>query len=167
MAEEQARSESELYAVDLVVNGAASTVEVDAEELLADTLRERVGCLSVRQSCGIGICGTCTVVVDGRSVNSCSVLTVQAGDAQVLTSEGLPETDGSATRVQRAFAEAGAFQCSFCIPGFVLTIEALLARVPDASAARIMKEIEGNLCRCGSYPRIFAAIERLAAGSDQ
>lgn len=146
--------------VEFVLNGAEVSTSVPDTEILAETLREH-DCLSVRQACGIGICGSCTVLVDGRATSSCSVLTAQVQDAHVETSEGLAAQELSP--VQRAFVEAGAFQCSFCIPGFVVTIEGLLRRSPTPSVDEVMHELEGNLCRCGSYPRIFAAIEQLCA----
>lgn len=160
MTDSRDYSTSEKAAVDVVVNGTSATINVDPFDILADTLRERLDCLSVRQSCGIGICGTCTVIVDDHSINSCSMLTVQANGSDLVTSEGLASTE-RLSRVQRAFVDSGAFQCSFCIPGFVLTIEGLLRRNPQPSREEVNREIEGNLCRCGSYPRILAAVDQL------
>lgn len=146
--------------VEFVLNGTEVSASVRDQQILAETLREH-DCLSVRQACGIGICGSCTVLVNDRATSSCSVLTAQLQNARVETSEGLAAKELS--KVQRAFVAAGAFQCSFCIPGFVVTIEGLLRRSPTPSVDEVMYELEGNLCRCGSYPRIFAAIEQLCA----
>lgn len=147
--------------VELRVNGESHELAIRDDELLVATMRERLDLGSVREACGIGICGSCTVLVDGRAVSSCSTLTHQVCGRTLTTSEGLVDETGGVSRVQQAFIDAEAFQCSFCIPGFVLTLTALLDRNPEASYAEARTELEGNLCRCGSYPRIMAAVRDL------
>jgi aerobic-type carbon monoxide dehydrogenase small subunit (CoxS/CutS family) len=126
----------------------------DAETLLA-TLRETFGLTSVRGTCGIGVCGTCTVMVDGKVVSSCLMLTRQVRGRAVTTAEGLVE-DGRLDEVQEAFVDAGAYQCSFCIPAMTLAVRACLNEHPDATLDTVREHLAGNLCRCGTYPQILA-----------
>ena len=144
--------------VELVLNGRAVALEARTDEMLLDALR-RAGLLSVRATCGIGVCGACTVLVDGEPMSGCLTLAAQVAGREVTTVEGL-----AGDPVQRAFAEAHGFQCGWCTPGFVLTIRALLAENPDPSDAEIAEALGGNLCRCGSYVKIARAIRRAAAG---
>ena len=148
--------------VELVVNGTPTAVTVRTEETLLHTLREKLGLMSVRGTCGIGICGTCTVLVDGLPVSSCSALTVMHSGARITTSEGLAQ-DGELDAVQRAFIDQGAYQCSYCIPAMVLTVRSLLDRHPGLDAGALREQLAGNLCRCGTYPQIMAAVESLIA----
>ena len=120
----------------------------------------REGLGSVRVTCGIGVCGACTVLVDGEPVSGCLTLAPQVDGREVTTVEGLDGADV----VQRAFVEAHAFQCGWCTPGFVLTAKALLADKPDPTEADIVAALGGNLCRCGSYVKIIDAVLRAAAG---
>lgn len=109
--------------------------------------------------------GTCTVLVDGEAFSSCLLLTAMLDGSDVRTAEGLPaEAGAEMSRVQRAFAEAGAYQCSYCIPGMVLTVSAALETQASATAEDLCEELGGNLCRCGSYPRVRAALRALTAG---
>jgi aerobic-type carbon monoxide dehydrogenase small subunit (CoxS/CutS family) len=133
----------------------------DAETLLA-TLRETFGLTSVRGTCGIGVCGTCTVMVDGKVVSSCLMLTRQVRGRAVTTAEGLVE-DGRLDEVQEAFVDAGAYQCSFCIPAMTLAVRACLNEHPDATLDTVREHLAGNLCRCGTYPQILDAAARLIA----
>ena len=143
-------------------NGEPVSVETEDRELLLDTLRERLGSTSARYSCGIGVCGTCTVRVDGRAVSSCLLLTELVRDADVWDAQGVLESsDPLARRVVDAFVSSGAFQCSYCIPAMALTVVTALADDPGISAERMRVELAGNLCRCGSYPQIFQAVEEL------
>jgi aerobic-type carbon monoxide dehydrogenase small subunit (CoxS/CutS family) len=146
------------------VNGDDVDVEVPADEALVHTLRERLGLRSVRPTCGLGICGTCTVQLDGAVVSSCLLLTVQVAGRSVKTSEGLVNDDGSLSRVQQAFVDNGAYQCAYCIPGMVVTVEACLAETPDASMQEVRDYLAGNLCRCGTYVSILEAVTELVRG---
>lgn len=148
--------------VELLVNGSPTTVTVRTGDTLLHTLRETLGLKSVRGTCGIGICGTCTVLVNGRPVSSCNALTVMHAGASITTSEGLAE-DGELDAVQRAFIEQGAYQCSYCIPAMVLTVRSLLDQQDALDAASIREQLAGNLCRCGTYPQIMSAVESLIA----
>jgi len=149
--------------VELVVNGNPTAVGVRTEDTLLHTLRERLGLKSVRGTCGIGICGTCTVLVNGLPVSSCNALTVMHAGASITTSEGLAQ-DENLDEVQQAFIDEGAYQCSYCIPAMVLTVRSLLDRTESLDAASIREQLGGNLCRCGTYPQIMAAVESLIAG---
>ncbi len=150
--------------VVLAVNDAEYAIRVPAHETLLTALRESLGLTSVRGTCGIGVCGTCTVLVDGRAVSSCIMLAAQAQGSQITTAEGLRGPAGESSPVQAAFVRHGAYQCSFCIPAATLTVHAAL-RDPDVRKDReTMREyLAGNLCRCGSYPEILAAVSDLIA----
>ncbi len=143
--------------VRLVLNGRGAELECRADEMLLDVLR-REGLGSVRATCGIGICGACTVLVDGQPMSGCLTLTPQVEGRELTTVEGL----GGSDPVQRAFVDAHAFQCGWCTPGFVLTAKALLAENPDPSEHEIVEALGGNLCRCGSYVQIIAAVRSAA-----
>jgi aerobic-type carbon monoxide dehydrogenase small subunit (CoxS/CutS family) len=149
--------------IELVVNGTPTTVGVRTEDTLLNTLREGLGLMSVRGTCGIGICGTCTVLVNGLPVSSCNALTVMHAGASITTSEGLAQ-DENLDEVQQAFIDKGAYQCSYCIPAMVLTVRSILDRTESLDAASIREQLGGNLCRCGTYPQIMAAVESLIAG---
>jgi aerobic-type carbon monoxide dehydrogenase small subunit (CoxS/CutS family) len=148
----------------LEVNGGEVVVEVPADEALVDTLRDRLGLRSVRPTCGLGICGTCTVQLDGAVASSCLLLTVQVEGRSIRTSEGLANDDGGLSRVQQAFVDNGAYQCAYCIPGMVVTVEACLAESPDASMEEVREYLAGNLCRCGTYVSILEAVTELVRG---
>jgi aerobic-type carbon monoxide dehydrogenase small subunit (CoxS/CutS family) len=148
--------------VNLTVNGTPRRVEVAGDELLLDVLRERAGCGSVREGCGVGACGTCTAIVDGAAVATCLTLAGRCEGATVLTTEGLAPDDP----LVAAFVGAGAMQCGYCIPGFVLMVRDLLAANRDPSSAEIDEHLAGNLCRCGAYLEIREAVRRAAAGGD-
>jgi aerobic-type carbon monoxide dehydrogenase small subunit (CoxS/CutS family) len=139
------------------VNGRAAELESRTDETLLEALR-RAGFRSVRLTCGIGVCGACTVLIDGSPMSSCLVLAPAAAGAEITTAEGLAGDDP----VALAFQEANAFQCGYCTPGFVLTARALLSEVSNPSDDEIRHALAGNLCRCGSYVKIVKAV-RLAA----
>jgi aerobic-type carbon monoxide dehydrogenase small subunit (CoxS/CutS family) len=143
--------------VDLILNGRATTLEASTDEMLLDALR-REGLLSVRATCGIGVCGACTVLVDGEPLSGCLTLAAQVAGREVTTVEGL-----AGDPVQRALAEAHGFQCGWCTPGFVLTAKRLLELNPSPSDEEIAAWLGGNLCRCGSYVKIVEAVRRCAA----
>jgi aerobic-type carbon monoxide dehydrogenase small subunit (CoxS/CutS family) len=143
--------------IDLTLNGRAAALDCEPDEMLADVLH-REGLASVRVTCGIGVCGACTVLVDGEPASGCLTLAPHVAGREVTTVEGLGGTDP----VQRAFVDAHAFQCGWCTPGFVLTAKALLAEEPDPSEERIVEALGGNLCRCGSYVEIADAVRGAA-----
>lgn len=161
-------AESSLGQITLNVNGTETPVEVRGDETLLETLRDTLGIRSVRGACGIGICGTCTVQLDGKVVSSCLLLSRQARGRAVTTSEGLVGEAGDVHRVQEAFVDAGAYQCSFCIPAMVLTVHSYL---DDGNGARSIEELReylgGNLCRCGSYPEILDAAANLLRDEEE
>ena len=141
----------------LNVNGSKYEVETDTRTLL-DVLRDDLGLMGTKEGCGVGMCGTCTVLVDGKPFSSCLVLAEQVVGKEVLTIEGL----GSAENlhpIQQAFLDEGAFQCAYCTPGFVLTAVALLAENPTPNDEEIREYLSGNLCRCGSYQNILKAVK--------
>lgn len=148
--------------VVLDVNGREHAIRVHAHEPLLTTLRESIGLTSVRGACGIGVCGSCTVLVDGRPVSSCIMLAAQAQGSRITTAEGLRGPGGELSPVQAAFVRCGAYQCSFCIPAATLTVHAALDDPDVGKDRRSMREhLAGNLCRCGSYPEILAAVSEL------
>jgi aerobic-type carbon monoxide dehydrogenase small subunit (CoxS/CutS family) len=146
----------------LKVNGYLHLVESDPSTRLVDVLRDELGLDGVKEGCGIGICGTCTVLVDGRPMSSCLLMSGQAEDHDIITIEGL-ETGAGLHPVQQSFIDHAAFQCAYCTPGFVLTTVALLDQNPDPSDAEIREYLSGNLCRCGSYLNILRAVKASAA----
>ena len=150
----------------LRVNGKTYELAVSPRRTLLDVLREELNLVGAREGCGIGMCGACTVLVNGRAVSSCLMLAVQAQDAEITTIEGL----GTAEQlhpVQQAYVEHAAFQCAFCTPGFILSTVALLAENPDPDDKTIREYLAGNLCRCGSYMNILEAVRhcRQSAGA--
>ena len=147
--------------IRFTLNGTAIAVAVAPHVSLIDLLRDRFDLFGARESCGQGLCGCCTVVVDGKAVSSCLYLAVFADGASVMTIEGLAQ-DGRLDPVQEAFIEAGAFQCGFCTPGFILMTKQLLDDKPTPSEDEIRHYLSGNLCRCGAYPQIIGAV-KLAA----
>lgn len=152
--------------VALVVNEHEHEIRVPAFESLLTTLRESIGLTSVRGTCGIGVCGSCTVLVDGRVASSCIMLTAQAQGSRITTAEGLRGPAGELSPVQAAFVRHGAYQCSFCIPATTLAVHAGLNDPDVRKDRRSMREyLAGNLCRCGSYPEILAAVSELIGDS--
>mgnify|MGYP000368440472 CR=1 FL=1 len=150
----------------LLVNGREHDIAPEPFESLAGTLRTRLHLTGTKVACNRGECGACTVLVDGRPVYSCLTLTGACDGAAVTTIEGLSDADGGLHPVQRAFIDQDAVQCGFCTPGQVLAAVALLSQnaVPDES--QIRRAMSGNLCRCGTYPRIVEAIRSVAAAHD-
>ncbi|HJP77728.1 MAG TPA: (2Fe-2S)-binding protein [Pseudonocardiaceae bacterium] len=144
--------------IELIVNGRRRRITVADDELLLDVLRTEFGTTSVREGCGVGACGACTVLVEGRSVSSCLARAVRHDGTRITTADGLPNDDDVVER----FVEAGAMQCGYCIPGFVLMSHELLAENPAPSQADIDAHLEGNICRCGTYQEIRAAIAATA-----
>jgi carbon-monoxide dehydrogenase small subunit len=146
--------------VELTVNGEQRSAEVEVRKTLADFLREDLGLTGTHLGCEHGVCGSCTVLVDGDAVRSCLMLAVQVDGAEVLTIEGLAGADGTLHPVQQAFMESHAFQCGFCTPGFVMTTYELLTSTPGGlSRDDIRPALSGNLCRCTGYQSIVAGVE--------
>lgn len=145
--------------IRLTVNGVRHSVIVDDDQLLLDVLREQVGTTSVREGCGVGACGACTVLVAGKSVSTCLTRAVRYDGADILTAEGLHTDDD----VVEAFVDCGAMQCGYCIPGFVLMSQELLRENPQPTSEEVVDHLEGNICRCGTYPEICAAVATTAA----
>ena len=147
--------------VRMTINGRPVEGEADAETRLLDFLREDLQLTGTKEGCGEGECGACTVLIDGRPVNSCLVLALQADGSDVRTIEGIADGD-TLHPIQQAFVETGGVQCGFCTPGFVMAAYALLEATPNPTDEEIRTALEGNLCRCTGYERIIDAI-RLAA----
>ncbi len=146
---------------DLKVNGVRRQVEVDPRRTLLSVLRDDLDLTGCKYGCGEGKCGACTVLLDGQAAHSCRVPIPVAAGKEITTVEGL-EKEGRLHAVQEAFLEAGAMQCGYCTPGMVLAVVALLDRTPQPNAEETLRALRGNVCRCGTYPRILAAV-RLAA----
>ena len=139
--------------IPIKVNGEEVEVEAAPDEMLLDVLRRELGLRSVRETCGIGVCGACTTLVDGEPISACILLAPLAAGREIITVEGL----GGQHPVQRAFVEAQAFQCGYCTPGMILTVKNLLEETPRPSEDEIKCYLGGNLCRCGCYVKIVAA----------
>jgi len=148
--------------VDMTVNGTSRRVTVDVRKTLSDALREDLGLTGTHLGCEHGVCGACTVLVDGDAVRSCLMFAVQAEGADVVTVEGLAPADGQLSDVQQAMHACHGLQCGFCTPGFIVSITALLERNPDPDDAAIRDGLSGNLCRCTGYQGIVKAV-RMAA----
>jgi len=150
--------------VTIQLNGDALTVRVDATTSLAELLRNQAGLTGTKVACGEGTCGACTVLVDGAPTLSCILLAAQADGADVRTVEGL-SVDGELSVLQRAFIAEDAFQCGFCTPGQLASATALLTANPTPTRDEIRHAMAGNLCRCGTYPKIELAVLRASEGS--
>jgi carbon-monoxide dehydrogenase small subunit len=148
--------------VTLIVNGQPYAIEADAHHTLLEVLRDNVGLTGTKECCAEGECGACTVLLNGRSVDSCIVLGVEADGKEVTTVEGLA-ADGTLSALQQAFLDTGAVQCGFCIPGMLMSARHLLDTNPNPTEDDIKRGLEGNLCRCAGYSRIIAAVKQAAA----
>lgn len=144
----------------LRINGRNESVLVDDADTLLEVLRDRFNLWSVREGCGVGACGSCTVLMDGDPVSSCFLLAVRATGREIVTLEGLSEGD-SLHPVQQAFVSQRALQCAYCTPGFVLSVKALLESISDPTDEQIREYLAGNLCRCGAYTDILRAIRAM------
>ncbi len=153
---------AERHDVRLVVNGRVRDVRVPARRLLSDCLRHDLGLTGTHVGCEHGVCGACTVLVDGEAARSCLLLAVSADGARITTVEGLARPDGSLSPVQQAFADCHGLQCGFCTPGFLTTITAGLRANPSPTQAEAREMVGGNLCRCTGYINIVAAVLRAA-----
>lgn len=149
--------------IRLRVNGKAFKTTVAPSTTLLEVLREKMDLTGTKETCGRGSCGACTVLVDGRSVNSCMTLAIDAMGSEITTVEGLAR-DGQLDPVQAAFVENDACQCGYCTPGFVVRTRALLNENPNPSLDEIKRGLSGNICRCASYVQIFAAVSEAIQG---
>src|SRR5215472_14224055 len=141
----------------LNVNGTRLHVTAPAEETLLSVLRNRLDLTGAKYGCGEGQCGACTVLLDGRAARSCITPVSAAAGARIVTIEGL-ERDGKLTPVQQAFLEEGAFQCGYCTSGMIMQATSLLSETSEATEEQIVSGMNGNICRCGTYPRIVQAV---------
>jgi len=148
--------------IRLNVNDNDYEVAVQPNQTLTQVLREELNLLGTKEGCGIGDCGACTVIMDGRPVNSCLVLAVQASGSKIETIEGVAQGH-KLHPVQEAFVNLGAIQCGFCTPGMVLTAKNLLENNPNPTEQEIRKAMSGNLCRCTGYQKIVEAVQEAAA----
>ncbi|HKB52735.1 MAG TPA: (2Fe-2S)-binding protein [Ramlibacter sp.] len=149
--------------IELEVNGQRHALDVDPGRSLLDVLREELGLTGTKYGCGESECGACTVLLDGRAVHACVTPVSRAVNLPITTIEGL-ERDGRLHPVQQAFLDDDALQCGYCTAGMIMAGVSLLAATPHPSRDAITRAMEGNVCRCGTYPRIVAAIERAASG---
>ena len=145
----------------LNINGTRHRVTAPEDESLLSVLRDRLDLTGTKYGCGEGHCGACTVLVEGQPLRSCQLTIASAADAKITTIEGL-ESGGQLTPVQQAFLDEGAFQCGYCTSGMILQASALLAQNSHPSDEQIVEGMNGNICRCGTYPRIVAAVQRAA-----
>ena len=149
--------------IALTVNGATREAPISADETLLDTLRVRFGLTGAKRGCDQGVCGTCTVMVDGQAVRACLSLSVNCTGLEIVTVEGLAQ-DGILDPVQRALVESGAIQCGFCTPGLAIAARALLNENPEPTVEEIRVAVSGNICRCSGYVKIVEAIVKATRG---
>lgn len=145
--------------INLQINGKTYPVEAPQDETLLSVLRNRLELTGTKYGCGEGQCGACTVLMDGAPTRSCSIPALAAAGSKIITIEGL-ENDGRLTPIQEAFLEEGAFQCGYCTSGMIMSATALLRDNHAPAHQQILDAMNGNICRCGTYPRIVAAIKR-------
>jgi isoquinoline 1-oxidoreductase subunit alpha len=151
--------------LELQINGTRRRVEIDGERSLLNVLRDELDLTGAKYGCGEGQCGACTVLVDGRAVRSCLTQAASVVGKQVTTVEGL-ERNGDLHPLQEAFLAVDAMQCGYCTAGMIMSGVGLLKKTPNPTDTEILRAMEGNICRCGTYPRIVAAI-RQAANADK
>ncbi|MFH1489733.1 MAG: (2Fe-2S)-binding protein [Pseudomonadota bacterium] len=154
------------YAIDLLVNGDPCSIVVKANTLLVNVLRDQLNLTGTKKGCELGNCGTCTVLLDGKPVDSCLVLAVEADGHEITTIEGLAQ-NGQPNRLQKAFIDNAAVQCGFCTPGMILSAQALLTANPHAAEQEVREAIAGNLCRCTGYVHIVKAILSATAKEEE
>jgi aerobic-type carbon monoxide dehydrogenase small subunit (CoxS/CutS family) len=148
-------------ATELHVNGAKRSVKADAERSLVSVLRDDLDLTGSKYGCGEGRCGACTVLIEGKAVRSCVTSVAECQGKQIATIESL-EKDGQLHPLQQAFLDVGAMQCGYCTPGMIMSGVALLAKNANPTSADIVRSMEGNICRCGTYARIILAVQQAA-----
>lgn len=150
--------------IEFQLNGEAVRADVEPHWTLLHLLREVFELTGVKEGCGYGECGACTVIMDGKAVNSCLLPALEAEGHNITTIEGVMSKDGSLDRIQQAFVDHGAVQCGFCTPGMIMSAKALLEEKSNPTDDEIREAIEGNLCRCTGYVKIIDAIKSAAEG---
>ena len=155
-------NEIRIFKLRFQLNGRQTETECEAQETLAELLRNRLNLTGTKVSCEVQVCGACTVLVDGLPVSSCTLLAYEVRDRNVLTIEGLAKPDGTLHPIQQAFIDEFAFQCGFCTPGMILATKALLDESPKPTREEIVHFMDGNICRCTGYVPILRAIQRAA-----
>ncbi len=155
-----------LIPIEMNINNQHYKLEVSPSKRLLDVLREDLDLTATKECCGIGECGACTVLVNGKAVNSCLMLAVEADGATILTAEGLA-SNGRLDALQEAFLEKGAVQCGFCIPGQLMAAKYLLTQNPHPTREEVEEGMAGNLCRCGGYERIIEAVLSVAEKGEE
>ncbi|MFQ5691415.1 MAG: (2Fe-2S)-binding protein [Nitrospinota bacterium] len=151
--------------ITLRVNGEEHEIAVEPRRLLVEALRDDLGLTGTKRGCESGVCGCCTVLLDGRNIKSCLMLALQAQGAEVTTIEGLRGEDGGLHPIQEAYVNFGALQCGYCTPGFIMTTRAFLDENPRPTEAEVREALSGNICRCTGYVKIVEAI-LAASGQD-
>jgi aerobic carbon-monoxide dehydrogenase small subunit len=151
--------------VQFQINNSPTELTVSVNDRLIDVLRGQLGLTGTKEGCGIGECGACTVILDGKAVNSCLIPAASLDGHSVITIEGISE-NGTLHPLQEAFSRHGAVQCGFCTPGFIMSAKALLDETPHPDRKEILEAVAGNLCRCTGYEQIVAAIEDVSRGED-
>lgn len=144
--------------ISFTVNGKKLNMDVNPTKRLIDFLRDDLNLKGVKEGCSEGECGACTIIVDSKAVTSCTMLTGQINNTDIITIEGL-EKNGELDEIQKAFIENGAIQCGFCTPGIILSVKALLMNIKNPSMNDVKEAIEGNICRCTGYDSIFSAVK--------
>ena len=152
----------QMLSIEVTVNDRPRTIDVAVHHTLLEVLRDQVDLTGTKECCVVGECGACTVLIDGRSVNSCLILAVEADGTQVATVEGLAKGT-ELSPLQGAFLDEGAAQCGFCIPGQLMSAQALLEDVEEPTTEQIQEALAGNLCRCAGYEQIFDAVRAAAS----
>lgn len=155
------QTETRTYPISVTINGDLYTVEVEPHKTLLWVLREQLNITGPKECCGIGECGACTVLMDGKSVNSCLVLAVEADGHEIVTVEGLGGPEGL-DPIQQAFIDEGGVQCGFCTPGMIMSAKYLLDNNPNPTEEEIAVALSGNYCRCTGYKNIVAAVQAAA-----
>ena len=153
------RADSAQLLINLKVNGQSVEATIEPSELLLDFLRDRLGLTGAKRSCDVQVCGTCTVLLDGRPVSACCTLAYEARDQELLTIEGLAKGD-ELHPLQQSFIDQTALQCGFCTPGMILAAKSLLEEIPHPSTEQMQRYLKGNLCRCTGYWNILDAVEQ-------
>ena len=149
-----------MLSIQLKVNGEMYTVQIDPTETLLHVLREKLGLTGTKEGCGEGDCGACTILVDGKSVNSCIYPAIQADGCDILTVEGVEKSE-KLSAIQKAFVDHGAVQCGFCSPGMIMATAALLDENPNPTEEEIRRGLSGNICRCTGYQAMVDAVKSL------
>jgi carbon-monoxide dehydrogenase small subunit len=155
-----------LIPVTMNINNQHYTFEVSPSKRLLDVLREDLNLTATKECCGIGECGACTVLVNGKAINACLMLAVEADGAEIFTAEGLADK-GRLDALQEAFLQHGAVQCGFCIPGQLIAAKYLLTQNPHPTREEVIEGMAGNLCRCGGYERIIEAVLSVAEKEEE